>query len=81
MQNYLDSCSLFPGVFSWDRWEVAIRKKAGTGLSKTADRKGIEVGASAELGAVYGKAMSEGKCGSQVKCSVWFWGRVRETNP
>lgn len=53
MQNYLGSCDLLRGVFSWDSWEIPIRKKAGTVVSKTADRKGIEMGASAELGAVY----------------------------
>lgn len=76
MQNYLGSCDLFHGVFFWDSWEVGIRKKAGMVRSKTPDRKGIKMGVSADLGAVYGKIMLEGKCGSQGKCSVWFWERM-----
>ena len=81
MQNYVGSYDLFRGVFSWDSWEVAIRKKAGMVLSKTADRRGIEMGAPVELGAVHGKTKLEGKCGSQVRCSVWFWERIMEDNP
>lgn len=81
MKNYLGSCDLFRGVFSWDSWEIAIRKKAEMVLSKTADRKGIEMGASAELGAVHGKVTLEGTCDGQAKCSVWLWERIMEGNP